>query len=176
MTIDPPFIATVRYVKRDPTKHVSEKPYILHYAAPEDFPQNNFTIEPVPGIPIHNLRQANLPYDTHGMAIATLGDDSDLPPDHFNDDDWVESVYLPKLHSAVCRALGAKEMTVFDWMLRKRAASFPKRQEGEDNVDAHQPSLSAHIDYTEAELESRVDGYFGEEKESMLSRHYQVIK
>ncbi len=31
-------------------------------------------------------------------------------------------------------------------------------------------------DYTEAELESRVDTYFGDQKDEMLSRKYQVIK
>lgn len=75
------------------------------------------------------------------MAMATLDDDDDSDrdlslPDRF-DDDWVERVYLPKLHAAVCRTLGARDMTVFDWMLRKWAASFPKRYEGEKNVDAY---------------------------------------
>lgn len=175
MAVEKPFVATVRYVKRDDTRDPSQKPYILHYAAPKDFPQNNFVIEPVHGIPIYNLRTAGLSYSEHGLAMASI-DDSDLAPDRFDDDEWIESVYLPRLHAAVCRALGAKDMTVFDWMLRKRAPSFPRRQEGEDNVDAHQPSLSAHIDYTEAELNSRVDQYFGADKDKMLSRRYQVIK
>jgi hypothetical protein len=175
MTVETPFVATVRYVKRDEKRDSTEKPYILHYAAPEGFPQNNFSIEPVHGIQLHNLRTAKLDYNEHGMAMATI-DDSNLDADRFDDDDWVESVYLPRLHKAICHALGAKDMTVFDWMVRKRAPSFPRRCEGETNVDAHQPSLSAHIDYTEAELDSRLDGYFGAEKEKMLNRHYQVIK
>jgi len=175
MAVEDPFVATVRYVKRDEARDPTEKPYILHYAAPKGFPQNNFVIEPVKSIPIHNLRTAGLDYNEHGMAIATV-DDRGLDPDRFDDDNWVEAVYLPRLHEAVCRALGAKDMTVFDWMLRKRAPSFPQRQEGEHNADAHQPSLSAHIDYTKAELDSRVVGYFGADKDKMLSRRYQVIK
>ncbi|KAK4201193.1 hypothetical protein QBC40DRAFT_324984 [Triangularia verruculosa] len=174
MTVDKPFVATVRYVKRDKKNDSSVKPYILHYAAPKDFPQNNFAIEPVNGIGIHSLRTAGLSYEDHGMTITSI-DDSNMQPKDFDDDDWIESHYLPKLHDAVCLALGAKEMTVFDWMLRKRSRSFPKRAEGEENVDDHQPSLSAHIDYTEAELNSRVDAYFGSKKDEMLSRRYQVI-
>ncbi|GAB1316442.1 hypothetical protein MFIFM68171_06652 [Madurella fahalii] len=149
-------------------------PYILHYAAPKEFPQNNFVIEPVHGIEIRNLRTAGLRYEDHGMVIASV-DSSGMRPEYFDNDEWIESVYLPRLHDSVCHTLGAKEMTVFDWMLRKRAPSFPKRAEGEENVDAHQPSLSAHIDYTTVELNSRVDRYFGEEKDQMLSRKYQVI-
>lgn len=175
MTVDKPLIATVRYVKRDEGRDASQKPYILHYAAPKGFPQNNFVIEPVHGIPIHNLRVAGLDYNERGITMATI-DDSDLGPDLFDDDNWIERVYLPRIHQAVCRTLGAKDMTVFDWMLRKRAPSFPRRQEGEENVEAHQPSLSAHIDYTQAELDSRVDRYFGADKDKMLTRHYQVIK
>ncbi len=144
MTVEKPFTATVRYVQRDDKRDPSIKPYILHYAAPKGFPQNNFVIEPVHGIQVHNLRTAGLKYEDHGMTIASI-DDSNMQPSGFDNDEWIESHYLPKLHAAVCQALGAKEMTVFDWMLRKRAASFPKRADGEDHVDDHQPSLSAHI-------------------------------
>lgn len=35
---------------------------------------------------------------------------------------------------------------------------------------------SHYVDYTTGELDSRLDRYFGEEKEAMLSRRYQVIK
>lgn len=144
MTVDKPFVATVRYVKRDETRDANVKPYILHYAAPKGFPQNNFVIEPVHGIEIRNLRTAGLRYEDHGMAIASV-DSSGMQPENFDNDEWIESVYLPRLHDSVCHTLGAQEMTVFDWMLRKRAPSFPKRAEDEENVDAHQPSLSAHI-------------------------------
>jgi len=190
-------IATIRYVRRDSGRDASEKPYILHYAAPKGFPQNNFEIEPVPGITVHNLRTADLAYEEHGIKIASI-DSSQMKPADFDDDDWIERVYLPELHKCVCKALGAQDLTIFDWMLRKRAPSFPKRREGEENEDAHQPSLSAHIgeslsrtsvmrsvhmkpnmgskDYTTGELDSRVDRYFGDEKDAMLSRRYQVIK
>lgn len=136
--------AAIRYVERDDSRPASEKPYILHYDAPQSFPQNNFTIKSYPGMQIRNLRAAGLTYDEHGMAIVPLIE-SGWAPDKFDDDDWIEKVYLPELLRSVCKALGAKDMTVFDWMLRKRSASFPERNEGEPNVDAVQPSLSAHI-------------------------------
>jgi hypothetical protein len=144
MAVDTPLLTTVRYVKRDEKRDTSVKPYILHYAAPKDFPQNNFAIEPVSGVEMRNLRTAGLAYLDHGLAIANI-DDTGLEPAKFDDDDWIEREYLPKLHDAVCQTFGAKEMTVFDWMLRKRAPSFPKRAEGEEHVDDNQPSLSAHI-------------------------------
>ena len=136
--------ATIRYVQRDPERDPDEKPYILHYAAPNGFPQNNFKIKPVHGIKIHNLRTAGISYEEHGLKIASI-DSSNMRPEDFDNDDWVESVYLPELHRAICEALGARDLTVFDWMLRKRAPSFPVRKPGEENEESHQPSLSAHI-------------------------------
>lgn len=135
---------TIRYVQRDESRAPDEKPYILHYAAPNGFPQNNFVIKPVHGIKVHNLRTAGIAYEEHGIGIASLNSDG-MKPEYFDDDDWVERVYLPELHRCVCAALGAKDMTIFDWMLRKRAPSFPTRKPGEENEEAHQPSLSAHI-------------------------------
>ena len=135
---------TVRYVRRDEKRDAQEKPYILHYTAPEGFPQNNFIIKPVHGIQIHNLRTAGIRYEDHGMKVVSIDSDQ-MSPENFDNDDWIEKVYLPELHQKVCKSLGAKDMTIFDWMLRKRAPSFPKRNSTEENADAHQPSLSAHI-------------------------------
>jgi hypothetical protein len=136
--------ATVRYAQRDNERLATEKPYILHYTAPPGFPQNNFTISSFPGIKIHNLRTSGISYQDHGMMIASL-DSSRMRPEDFDDDEWIERVYLPELHSCICKALGAEDMTIFDWLLRKRSKSFPKRNEGEENEEATQPSLSAHI-------------------------------
>jgi hypothetical protein len=137
-------LASVRYVTKDPKTAPDEKGYILHYAAPPGFPQNNFNIEPYSNIKMRSLRTANLTYEDHGMKIASI-DSSQMRPSDFDDDDWIERVYLPELHRAICKTLGAKDVTVFDWMVRKRAKSFPLRNVGEENEGENQPSLSAHI-------------------------------
>jgi hypothetical protein len=137
-------LAEVRYAQRDSKTAPDEKCYILHYAAPPGFPQNNFKIETYKGIKMHNLRTSGLKYEDHGMKIATINS-SRMRPEDFDDDEWIERVYLPELHRSLCKALGAKDVTIFDWMLRKRAASFPQRNVGEKNEDQAQPSLSAHI-------------------------------
>ena len=137
-------LASVRYVRKDEKTAPDEKGYILHYAAPPGFPQNNFSIEPYHGIKMHNLRAAGLKYADLGIKIASI-DSSQMRPEDFDDDEWIERVYLPELHRSLCKALGAQDVTIFDWMLRKRAASFPQRNVGEKNEDQAQPSLSAHI-------------------------------
>ncbi|KAG9235238.1 hypothetical protein BJ875DRAFT_483389 [Amylocarpus encephaloides] len=166
--------ATIRYVQKENYRLTSEKPYILHYAAPTGFPQNNFSIKSYPNITVNNLRTTNLDYSDHGIKIAKI-DSSQMRPENFDDDEWIESVYLPELHSCICKALGAEDVTIFDWMLRKRTKSFPRREGEDDTEGAAQPSLSAHIDYTTPELAGRLDKYFGENKEKMMQRKYQVI-
>jgi hypothetical protein len=138
-------IASIRYVKKNKDVDPSEKGYILHYAAPPGFPQNNFSIEPYSDIKVHNLRtEERRRYEDLGIKIAPINS-SQMRPEYFEDDDWIERVYLPELHRSIITALGAKDITIFDWMLRKRAASFPQRNMGEKNEDQTQPSLSAHI-------------------------------
>lgn len=136
--------ATIRYVSREGQRPSHEKPYILHFDAPEGIPQNNFSIQPFSGLKVRNLRSAGLRYQDHGIAVTPV-DATGFRPEDFDDDDWIERVYLPRLHKSICDALGAKDMTVFDWMVRKRAASFPERSPGETNGEAVQPSLSAHV-------------------------------
>jgi len=136
--------ASIRYVRKDEQYGKNEKGYILHYAAPPGFPQNNFTIETYHGIQVHNLRTAGISFEDHGMMVASLNS-SKMKPKNFDDDEWIEKSYLPELHDCICRAMGAKDVTIFDWMVRKRATSFPERNVGEKNEDAPQPSLSAHI-------------------------------
>lgn len=137
-------LASVRYVVKDPTTPPNEKGYILHYAAPPGFPQNNFKIEPHKNIKMHDLRNSPLSYGENGIKVARINSEG-MKPELFDDDEWIESVYLPELHRSLCATLGAKDVTIFDWMLRKRAVSFPQRNVGEKNEEQAQPSLSAHI-------------------------------
>ena len=43
-------------------------------------------------------------------------------------------------------------------------------------IDTRLDGWMDDLDYTEAELESRLDTYFGDRKEEILNRRYQVIK
>ncbi|KAF1974816.1 hypothetical protein BU23DRAFT_553063 [Bimuria novae-zelandiae CBS 107.79] len=168
-------LASVRYVAKNPTTPADEKGYILHYAAPPGFPQNNFKIEPHNNIKMHDLRTSSLSYAENGIKITRINSEG-MQPELFDDDDWIETVYLPELHRSLCETLGAKDVTIFDWMLRKRAASFPQRNVGDENEEQAQPSLSAHIDYTTDELAGRLEQYFDADKEKVSKSRYQVIK
>ncbi|KAK4122114.1 hypothetical protein N657DRAFT_681929 [Parathielavia appendiculata] len=117
---------------------------------------------------MHNFRSAGIAYEDHGIGLASINSYG-MRPENFDDDDWVESVYLTELHRSVCAALGAKDMIIFDWMLRKRAPSFPVRKPGEENEESHQPSLSAYIDYTTAELASRLDPTTVDRKKDLIA-------
>lgn len=74
MAVDKPLLTTVCYVKRDPNRDTTVKPYILYYATPKNFPQSNFAIEPVDDVQMHSLRGIGITYQDHGLDVASVGD------------------------------------------------------------------------------------------------------
>ena len=134
-------VSTLRYARADNEALVYEKAYILNYPTPPDVPKSNFVIDFYPGIPIHNLRTANLNFGDNGIAIAQLP--SCMPKEDFDSEEKVEELYLPEVHECIRETLGAKEVYIFDYMIRKREPAFPFQSKTKDN--APQPALSAHI-------------------------------
>ena len=134
-------VSTIRYAVADSEALAEEKAYILNYDTPGHIPKSNFVIDLFPGIPIHDLRTANLGFQENGLAIASL--DHCMPKEDFENEEKVESVYLPEVHGCICRLLGVEEVYIFDHMIRKRESSFPYQPKMKDT--APQPALSAHI-------------------------------
>ena len=134
--------ATIRYARTDHNAALlHEKAYILNYETPPSIPKSNFTIDFFPGIRIHDLRTAELTFRDNGLAIASL--DSCMPQADFDDEHKIEKLYLPQVHRCVRETLAVDEVYIFDYMIRKREASFPFQAKTKDN--AAQPALSAHI-------------------------------
>jgi hypothetical protein len=134
-------VQTIRYARADNQALQHEKAYILNYDPPPGVPKSNFVIDYFPGIKIRNLRTAGLSFQTNGITMTEL--DGCMPREDFDDEAKVEDFYLPQVHAALCRALGADEVYIFDYMIRKRESSFPFQPKGKDK--APQPALSAHI-------------------------------
>lgn len=141
-SIDPhETVQTIRYARADNQALQHEKAYILNYDPPPGVPKSNFVIDYYPGIKISNLRIADLSFQTNGITMTDL--DGCMPREDFDDEAKVEDLYLPQVHAALRRALGADEVYIFDYMIRKREASFPFQPKGKDK--SPQPALSAHI-------------------------------
>ena len=135
-----PVISTLRYAQDNETL-VHEKAYILNYPTPPDVSRSNFVIDFFPDIKIHNLRTAKLSWNENGLAIAKLS--NCMPKADFDDEEKIENNYLPEVHNCVQETLGAEEVYIFDYMVRRRDPSFPYQSAAKD--DAPQPALSAHI-------------------------------
>ncbi|KAK9775137.1 putative Methyltransferase [Seiridium cardinale] len=164
-------VSTLRYATNDSKALINEKAYILNYTAPPEIPKTNFKIDFFPGIEISDLRTASLNWDDNGLKIAKLR--SCMPQDDFKDEEKIEKLYLPEVHDCIRRTLGAEEVCIFDYMVRRREPAFPYQSTTNDN--APQPALSAHIDYTTDEIQGRVKKYFKEKAEEYGERHYQII-
>lgn len=132
---------TLRYACADNEALNTEKAYILNYNVPPDNPKSNFSINFFPGIKVQNLREAKLTFQENGIAIAHLP--QSLKKADFDDEEKVETEYLPKVHECICETLGSEEVYIFDYMIRKREAAFPYQLKTKDS--APQPALSAHI-------------------------------
>jgi hypothetical protein len=139
--MEDPIVATLRYARGDGENLLNEKAYILNYPAPPEIPKSNFPIEFYPNIQISSLRSANLSYLENGIAMANLP--RCMPKEDFDDEVKVEKLYLPDVHRCIRDTLGAEEVYIFDYMIRKREPAFPFQLASKDN--APQPALSAHI-------------------------------
>jgi hypothetical protein len=134
-------VQTIRYARADNPALEYEKAYILNYDPPPGVKKSNFVIEYYPDINIRNLRTAGLSFQENGITMTEL--DGCMPREDFDDEAKVEDFYLPQIHAALRKALGADEVYIFDYMIRKREAAFPYQAKGKDK--APQPALSAHI-------------------------------
>ncbi|KAK2052761.1 hypothetical protein LY76DRAFT_317682 [Colletotrichum caudatum] len=167
-------ISTLRYANADSEALRTEKAYILNYTAPPGLPKSNFKIDFVPDIKIRNLRTAGLAWEESGIRIAKLPGPGSLPRKEFEDEAKIENYYLPIVHDCLKETLGAEEVCIFDYMVRRREPAFPYQPKSKDN--APQPALSAHIDYTTDEISGRVSKYFKDKAAVYASRHYQIVK
>lgn len=184
-------VSTLRYANANNKALEHEKAYILNYATPPGVPMSNFAIDMVPDIKIHDLRSSHLTYHENGITIARISDS--MTKEDFDSEETVESCYLPEIHRCIQETLGAEEVYIFDYMIRKREPAFPFQEKTRDK--APQPALSAHIgklpllvslisrylltvltDYTPDEIDFRLDKYFKEKAEAFRQRKFQVLK
>ncbi|RYP81034.1 hypothetical protein DL770_006024 [Monosporascus sp. CRB-9-2] len=166
--MEDPIVSTIRYAQADNEALITEKAYILNYPTPPGIPKSNFSIDFFPRIKIHNLRTANLNWDENGVTIAKLP--GCMPKEDFDHEEKIEKFYLPDVHNCIRDTLGAEEVCIFDYMIRKREPAFPYQPKTKDN--APQPALSAHI---ADEIKGRVHKYFKEKAEEYGKRHYQIV-
>lgn len=115
---DSSVISTLRYANANSEALKTEKAYILNYPAPPGLPKSNFKIDFVPGIPVRNLRTAGLDWDESGIRIAKL-EEGCMPKQDFEDEDKIENEYLPTIHDCLKKSLGAEEVCIFDYMVRR---------------------------------------------------------
>jgi hypothetical protein len=139
--MDNAVVSTLRYARADSEALLTEKAYILNYSTPPEIPRSNFLIDFFPGIQIHNLRTANLSFRNNGLTMAKIP--TCMPAEDFEDEEKVEKVYLPEVHTCISQNLSAEEVYIFDYMIRKREPAFPFQSKTKDS--APQPALSAHI-------------------------------
>ncbi|KAI1363535.1 hypothetical protein F5Y08DRAFT_309366 [Xylaria arbuscula] len=112
---------TVVYLKKDQL-YTREKPFVLlvdvsHIPGAR---HTNVIEERHPNVPVQDVRceESKFKLDVHGFELWNHEDN--IKEGDFEDESWVESVYIPNLEKALTAKLGAKEAHVIHFGLRLR--------------------------------------------------------
>ena len=133
----------MHFLARDP-KYQHEKPYTLRYApAVEDgIPQTNIERVEHP-LQFQDMRnRSDLTYSECGFTVARLGNDSMAYQD-YGDTVKIEEVHASEVLACVQEALGAQQVQLIDYVVRRRHPQWPIATG--DMYQYQQPASRAHI-------------------------------
>ena len=108
---------TINFIQQDEL-YLEEKPYLLTYEAPQDFPRTNIKLdERVVAVEDVRGRENEFTINKNGFTIMQVN--TKLSYEDFNDDALVKQVYLKEVAEALKSLLGASRVQVFEHVVRK---------------------------------------------------------
>jgi len=165
--------ASIYFLTRSP-KYSVIKPYTLRYRPDNGFPQTN--VERIlHEIEIHDLRKfPELNYERCGFKMARMkGGENKMRYEDYDDIDKVETVHQREVVDAVRESLGAREVVVCDYVIRRRDPDWPISKGG--SYKWQQPASAAHIDHTYDAGAKIVRDVYGEKADLVLSGRWQCV-
>jgi hypothetical protein len=107
----------INFIQQDEL-YLEEKPYLLTYEAPQDFPRTNIKLgERVVAVEDVRGRENEFTINKNGFTIMQVN--TKLSYEDFNDDALVKQVYLKEVAEALKSFLGASRVQVFEHVVRK---------------------------------------------------------
>ena len=105
-------ITTINFIRND-TFYEEEKPYLLTYEAPGDFPSTNVKVD-LHDVKVEDIRghEDEFTIEENGFAIMKI--DTTLSYNDFDDDNLVKRVYLKEVGEALKEFLGASRVQIFE--------------------------------------------------------------
>lgn len=161
--------APISYVASIPE---GEKAYHMMYGDSGDLPRTNITRK-WHETTFYNIRgkESLLSFTANGVAVCKL--DTAMTYYDFDNDETVWNVYFKELESYLQEFLGARDVKLFRYGIRKRHAEFPIST-GKDYQFA-QPTSIAHVDATLHSTQEEMVRQFGDRAEDLQSGRYQWV-
>jgi len=108
-------VTTINFIQQH-TLYEEEKPYLLTYEPPNDFPKTNVKLDKRE-MSINDIRgnEQDFTIDQNGFSIMKI--ESKLSYEDFNDADLVKSIYLREVAETVKELLGASRVQIFEHLV-----------------------------------------------------------
>ena len=128
-----PILATLQFASGDRSLRASGD-----NGSTNDMPEQ---YKAVSGIKVYDLRSAGLSYAENGISVININTTMNI--EDFTKKEVIKNLYLAEVETHLMKALGAKSIFIFDWVLRHcdvDSSSIP-----EQDITPRKPALFAHI-------------------------------
>lgn len=134
------FATQLRFFANDKI-YEHEKPYGFK-VPPENYPRTNIKINRVNDVYIEDMRgsESSFTVETNGFAIRNIS--CDLAYEDYHDSEAVKP-YFREVEELLKNMLGASQVEVFRYQIRKRHATWPIATEKVYSFD--QPTTTVHV-------------------------------
>ncbi|KAI0534763.1 hypothetical protein GGR58DRAFT_42788 [Xylaria digitata] len=167
---------TLVYLKKDELYN-HEKPFVLlvdvsHIPGAK---HTNVIEERHPDVPIQDVRgeASKLKLDVHGFELWDFEDS--MKEEEFEDESWVDNVYIPKLEKALIAKLGAKEAHVIHFGLRLRPVGYPEQPTTNGDARYNLPVQVVHTDFSSQSALDFFEERWPSYSPDMLTSRLQII-
>lgn len=135
---------TINFIRNDDFYN-EEKPYLLTYEPPGDFPKTNVKLDNR-HMKLEDIRGRENEFNVEDNGFAIMKIQTKLSYEDFDNEDLVKRVYLKEVAETLKTFLGASRIQIFEHIVRKRDPIYPIST-GEPYI-YNQPTSIAHIDTT----------------------------
>jgi len=157
----------------------------LFYLKPTGVKPVSYTFEPPPGEPRQSGEYAPVPtqiFDARRFAADAALDregfaliEAPTQVEDFWNEDQLRAAYYPETEALLKRAIGARDVHIFDHTLRRRMRSGPLSFRRSVEGSPREPVGRAHVDQTPDSAPRRLREILGEAAERFSRRRFSIV-
>lgn len=113
---------TINFIRKDDF-YDEEKPYLLTYEPPGDFPKTNVNLDHR-DMKVEDIRGREDTFSIEDNGFAIMNISTKLSYEDFDDEELVKSVYLKEVGDALKQFLGASRIQIFEHIVNYISSTF----------------------------------------------------